>query len=64
MGEFVKGDGAFFLPPTGKGGSGADPSGRTTDTRGGVKQLQMQGTTVRANPDDILSGKAAVVKDR
>ena len=64
VGEFVKGDGAIFLPPSGKGGSGADPSGRSPESRGGVKQLQMQGTTVRANPDDILDGKAQVVQDR
>lgn len=62
VGEFVKGDGAIFLPPTGKGGSGADPTGRAIQDRNGVRQLQMQGTTVRANPDDILSGKAAVVQ--
>lgn len=66
VGEWVKGPGAWALPPSGKGGSGADPQNRggAPDSRNGVKQIRMEGTTVRANPDDILSGKAAVVQER
>lgn len=62
--EWVKSDGAWALPASGKGGSGADPNTRSpSPTKGGVKQVRMQGTTVRANPDEILSGKAEVVAE-
>lgn len=69
LGEFVdgwlKGPGAWAMPPTGKGGSGADPNqpAKAPESRSGVKHLRMEGTTVRANPEDILSGKAAVVQE-
>lgn len=62
---WVKGPGAWALPPTGKGGSGADPStrGGPPKDRGGVRQVKMDGTTVRVNPRDILENKAVVVQD-
>lgn len=63
--EWIKSDGAWALPASGKGGSGADPNTRSSSpsTKAGVKQVRMQGTTVRANPDEILSGKAEVVAE-
>lgn len=63
VGEWVKGDGAIFLPPSGKGGSGADPNSRGGESRNGVKQVQMQDRTVRVNPQEIVEGKTAVVAE-
>lgn len=59
--DFVKGPGAIFLPPSGKGGSGADPNGRAGETRNGVKQVKVKDATVRVDPKEVLEGKAEVV---
>lgn len=62
VGDFVKGEGAIFLPPSGKGGSGADPNARGGDNGRGAKQVQVKDGVVRVNPQEVLDGKVQVVQ--
>jgi hypothetical protein len=60
VGEFVSGEGAIFLPPSGKSGSGAAPS---SDNGARGSNVQVQDGMVRVDPSKVVSGEVTVTAD-